>query len=128
MGPEGLRAAARLGVARAHALAQRLAAIPGCAITVDGPFFDRFTLRAAPGDHEAAPTDRRRPRGGGFDLRWRLLREANIIAGDATLDHYEKRDDLIIQCTEMTTDAEMDALVSAVQRVVSPAREKVAAR
>src|SRR5438128_12202062 len=31
MGPTGLRAAARVGVAKAHALAGRLAAIPGCA-------------------------------------------------------------------------------------------------
>src|SRR5437899_7037268 len=32
MGPTGLRAAARVGVAKAHALAGSLAAIPGCAI------------------------------------------------------------------------------------------------
>jgi glycine dehydrogenase subunit 1 len=30
LGPEGLRAAARAGVARAQALAKRLAALPGC--------------------------------------------------------------------------------------------------
>src|SRR5207247_5730409 len=32
LGPEGLRAAARAGVTRAHALAKRLAAIPTCAV------------------------------------------------------------------------------------------------
>jgi glycine dehydrogenase subunit 1 len=113
MGPEGLRAAARLGVARAHALAKRLEAIPGCGVPVAGPYFDRFPLRTPIG---------------GFDLRWKLLRETGIIAGDATLDHYPDRDDLVIQCTELTTEAEMDALVSALQRVVADAREKVAAR
>src|SRR5207302_1677873 len=45
MGPEGLRAAARLGVAKAHALAHRLGALPGCSVSTDGDFFDRFALR-----------------------------------------------------------------------------------
>src|SRR5439155_1426130 len=49
LGPEGLRAAARAGVSRAHALAKRLAALPGCAIANEGPFFDRFTLRTEVG-------------------------------------------------------------------------------
>ncbi|HEU5324220.1 MAG TPA: aminomethyl-transferring glycine dehydrogenase subunit GcvPA, partial [Methylomirabilota bacterium] len=49
LGPEGLRAAARAGVTRAHALAARLAAIPGCAVANGGPFFDRFTLRTEMG-------------------------------------------------------------------------------
>src|SRR3989442_8166431 len=46
LGPEGLKASARAGVARAHALGKRLAAIPGHAIANDRPFFDRFTLRS----------------------------------------------------------------------------------
>ncbi|HEX9436096.1 MAG TPA: aminomethyl-transferring glycine dehydrogenase subunit GcvPA [Candidatus Limnocylindria bacterium] len=112
LGPEGLRSAARLGVARAHALAARLARIPGCAVANEGAYFDRFALRAP---------------GGGFALGWRLLREAGIIAGDATLDHYPGRDDLIVQCTEMTTEAEMDAFVEAVTRIVASTREPVAA-
>src|SRR5207245_6540287 len=36
LGPEGLRAAARAGVTRAHALAKRLAAIPGHATATNG--------------------------------------------------------------------------------------------
>jgi glycine dehydrogenase subunit 1 len=110
LGPSGMRAAARTGVARAHALAQRLSAIPGCSVAMTGPFLDRFALRTPVG---------------GFALRWRLLREANIVAGDATLDHYPGRDDLILQCTETTSEAHMDALVSALGAAVAGEREKV---
>ena len=113
LGPRGLRAAAGAGVERAHALAARLARVTGCEIANDGPFFDRFALRVP---------------GGGFRLRWALLREAGIIGGDATLDHYPGRDDLIVQCTEMTTDSECDALVDAVARITAGAREAVPAR
>src|SRR5205807_7342529 len=52
LGPEGLRAAARAGVSRAHALAKRLAALPGHAIANNGPFFDRFTLSSETGGWE----------------------------------------------------------------------------
>ncbi len=113
MGPEGLRAAARLGVARAHALADRLGELPGCAIANEGPFFDRFALRTP---------------GGGSVLRWTVLRDAGIVAGDATKDHYPERDDVVIQCTELTTEADTAALVAAVTRAVGASRETVAAR
>jgi glycine cleavage system P protein (glycine dehydrogenase) subunit 1 len=112
LGPEGLRSAARLGVARAHALAGQLSHLPGCSVANDGPFFDRFALRTPIG---------------GFDLRWKLLRESQIVAGDATQEHYAERDDLIVQCTEMTTDAEIDALVTAVAHAVVKPREPVGA-
>jgi glycine dehydrogenase subunit 1 len=115
LGPEGLRAAAHAGVARAHALAKRLSAVPGCEIANDGPFFDRFTLRSAVG---------------GWDLRLALLQRG--IQVEATASHYvdgrrRGRDDVIIQCTEMTNDAEADALVDAVTEICS-ARRPVAAR
>ena len=115
LGPEGLRAAARAGVARAHALAKRLAAIPGCKIANDGPFFDRFTLRTEMG---------------GWDLRLALLDRG--IQVEATASHYVegKRtglDDVIVQCTEMTNDADADALVDAVT-AISASRNPVAAR
>src|SRR6266851_1202879 len=46
MGPRSLRAAARIGVARAHALADRLARLPETTVgSGDAPFFDRFALR-----------------------------------------------------------------------------------
>src|SRR5881628_345243 len=115
LGPEGLRAAARAGVAREHALAKRLAALPGCAIANDGPFFDRFTLRSEMG---------------GWDLRNALL--ARGIQVEATASHYvdgrrRGRDDVIVQCTELTTEADEDALVDAIAKP-SRAGEAVAAR
>ena len=115
LGPDGLRAAAQAGVTRAHALAKRLDAIAGVAIANDGPFFDRFTVR----------TDM-----GGWTLRLALLDRG--IQVEATSSHYvdgkrRGRDDVIIQCTEMTSDADADALVDAVAAIVG-SRETVAAR
>jgi glycine dehydrogenase subunit 1 len=135
LGPEGLRAAARAGVARAHALANRIAALPACRVANDGPFFDRFTLRTEIG---------------GWDLRLALLERG--IQVEATASHYSVRaqpgaagrsgaertttyvdgkrrgrDDLILQCTEMTTDADADALVDAVAEITG-SRQTVAAR
>ena len=106
LGPEGLRSAARSGVARAHALAARIAAIPGCEITNGGPFFDRFTFH---------------PPMGGWDLRNALLEKK--IQVEATASHYvdgkrRGRDDVIVQCTELTSDADADALVDAVRALV----------
>jgi len=107
LGPEGLRAAARAGVTKAHALAKRLAAIPGITIANDGPFFDRFTVRSEMG---------------GWELRMALLRRG--IQVEATHSNYvdgkrRGRDDVIIQCTELTTDADADALVDAVSALVA---------
>jgi glycine cleavage system P protein (glycine dehydrogenase) subunit 1 len=115
LGPEGLRATARAGVTRAHALAKRLAALPGCAIANDGPFFDRFTLRSEMG---------------GWELRNALIDRG--IQVEATASHYvegrrEGRDDVIVQCTELTTDQDADALVDAVADLARSG-EKVAAR
>src|ERR1700694_1354424 len=117
MGPEGLSAAARLGVAKAHALAHRLGALPGCSISTDGGFFDRFALRVPP---PAAG------RGGGRAARRDALLVANVL-GEGTASHYGDRDDLIIQCTEMTTDSEMDALVAAIEGVAAGVCETVGA-
>jgi glycine dehydrogenase subunit 1 len=105
LGPEGLRAAARPGRAKAHTLAARLGALPGNSISNDGPFFDRFTLRTAIG---------------GWALREALLERG--IQVEATASHYVEgkragRDDVIIQCTEMTTDADLDALVDAASAI-----------
>jgi glycine dehydrogenase subunit 1 len=118
MGPEGLSAAARLGVAKAHALAHRLSALPGCAVSTDGDFFDRFAVRVP---RLAAGTD-----GSGDAMRKALLVD-NILV-EATASHYGDRDDLIIQCTEMTTDAETDALVAGVESIAAGVREAVTAR
>src|SRR5438876_10206325 len=115
LGPEGLRAAARAGVARARALANRIAALPTCRIANDGAFFDRFTVRTEMG---------------GWDLRLALLERG--IQVEATASHYvdgkrRGRDDVIVQCTEMTSESDADALVDAVAEITG-SRQAVAAR
>jgi glycine dehydrogenase subunit 1 len=119
LGPQGLRAAARVGVDRAHELARRLAPLPGCSVAPsDGTnldwgiphFFDRFLLMTPLGD----------------GLREALQAE-DILVGEPMRGHYAGAPDgVVIQCTEMTTASEMDALVAAVERVT--ARQPVAAR
>ena len=115
LGPQGLRAAAQAGVRHAHALAKRLGAIPGCQVANDGAFFDRFTLRTEMG---------------GWALRLALLERS--IQVEATASHYvdgkrRGRDDVILQCTELTNDSDMDALVDAVSEITG-SRQAVAAR
>ena len=115
LGPRGLRAAAHAGVRHSHALAKRLAAVPGCQIANEGEFFDRFTLRTEMG---------------GWALRLALLERG--IQVEATASHYQDgkrrgRDDVILQCTELTNDTDMDALVDAVSEITG-SRQAVAAR
>jgi glycine dehydrogenase subunit 1 len=115
LGPEGLRAAARAGVARAHSLAKRLGAIPGCSVVNPGPFFDRFTVACDMS---------------GYDLRLALVERGMQV--EATASHYvdgkrRGRDQVIIQCTELTSDADADALVDAVADITG-SRQTVAAR
>ena len=99
MGPMSLRAAARLGVLRAHQLGDRLAKLPGVKIGTGAPFFDRFALRT--------------PLGG--ELRTVLLAEG-ILVGEGIGMHYTGvGDGVTVQCTELTTPADIDALVAAVE-------------
>jgi glycine dehydrogenase subunit 1 len=109
MGPRSLRAAARIGVARAHALAERLAKLSSVKIGTGAAFFDRFALRT--------------PLGG--ELRTTLLADG-ILVGEGIGRHYtDCGDGVTIQCTELTTEADIDALVEAVERTT--ARRPVAA-
>src|SRR5438309_6583903 len=104
MGPRSLRAAARIGVARAHALGDRLARLPETTVgSGDAPFFDRFALRT--------------PLGG--ELRTALLADG-ILVGEGIGHHYPHcRDGVTIQCTELTTEADVEALVGAVERTTA---------
>ena len=67
---------------------------------------------------------------GGWDLRLALLERG--IQVEATASHYvdgkrRGRDDVIVQCTEMTSESDADALVDAVTEIAG-ARKPVAAR
>jgi glycine dehydrogenase subunit 1 len=105
MGPRSLRAAARIGVARAHALADRLATLPDVQIGTGAPFFDRFALRT--------------PLGG--ELRTALLADG-ILVGEGIGPHYtDCGDGVTVQCTELTTEADIDSLVTALGHLVPAA-------
>jgi glycine dehydrogenase subunit 1 len=105
MGPASLRAAARLGVLRAHQLADKLAALPGVTIGTGAPFFDRFALRT--------------PLAG--ELRTVLMAEGILVGEGIGLHYTGVGDGVTIQCTELTTPADIDALVEAVQHSVRAA-------
>jgi glycine dehydrogenase subunit 1 len=98
MGAGGMSAVATISAQRAHALADRLAALDGFALAGTAPFLWEFVLRC-PGD--AAEIAVR-------------LREKGIVAGlplgrvDAA-----RADQLLVCCTEMTPPAAIDRLVSA---------------
>ncbi len=67
---------------------------------------------------------------GGWDLRLALLERG--IQVEATASHYvdgkrRGRDDVIVQCTEMTSESDADALVDAVAEITG-SRQAVAAR
>ncbi|MBA2371840.1 MAG: glycine dehydrogenase, partial [Chloroflexi bacterium] len=91
--------------AQAHALAARLARIPGCAVAFDRPFLDRFPLRT--------------PVGALYDA---LLADG-IVVGLGLRDDPVLADALVLQCTELTTDQDIDAIAGALERAVAGARE-----
>ncbi|MFW5776065.1 MAG: aminomethyl-transferring glycine dehydrogenase subunit GcvPB [Spirochaetota bacterium] len=106
MGPEGLREAAHLAYQKAHYAADRLAAVPGCAVN-DGeatPFFKEFLLTTPvpAADLIAA------------------CREHGVIPGLALSRYYPERpNDLLVAVTERASRSQIDALFSAVSTVVT---------
>ena len=103
MGPTSMRAAAGIGVVRAHALARRLARLPEVTVGTGASFFDRFALRTSLGG----------------ELRTALLADG-ILVGEGIGRHYTGcGDGVTIQCTELTSEADADALVAAVERVTA---------
>ena len=107
LGPRGMRAAASSGAAQAHALADRLARIPGCTVALDRPFLDRFPLRTP----AAAPAD--------------ALLADGIVVGRGLRSDPQLADALVFQCTELTTDQDIDAVAGALERALAGTREPV---
>ena len=103
LGPAGLRAVADRSVELAHRLASRLGGIGGCSVTNAGPFFAEFTLRT--------PVD-------ATTLRDALLGDGIVAGYPLGHDFPERSDELLICCTEMNSDADLDALVAGIGRVV----------
>jgi glycine dehydrogenase subunit 1 len=106
LGEAGLRRLARLNHARAIAVADRLAAVPGCAV-LNETFFNEFTLRL--------------PRPAGPVVDW--MAERGILGGIPLARLYPADDALsplvLIAVTEMNTDDDADRLVGALEEALS---------
>jgi glycine dehydrogenase subunit 1 len=100
LGPQGLRELAELSVQRAHALASRLAAIPGLRLLRPyNPFLFEFAMQF-PGPVEPLLT---------------ALEIQGILAGIPLESAFpEAKSSLLITCTEMTTAADIDRYVETV--------------
>ncbi len=101
LGPRGLAAVAARSALTAHRAAARLASIPGCAVTNAGPFLWEFTLRL--------------PRAAAA-VRDAVL-ALGIVAGHPLTG--DDPNELLVACTELTTDADIDALADALTRVLA---------
>ncbi len=109
LGPQGLRAAASRGAEQAHALAARLGRIPGCSVAFDRPFLDRFPLRTPSG------------------ATHRALLDAGVVVGEGLRDDPDLAQSFVLQCTELTTDDDIEALAGALERALAGSREAVRA-
>ncbi len=99
MGKAGLKRVAELSYNRAHYLAEQVAKIPGYKLHFDAPFFNEFVVEAP-----IAPAD----------LNKRLWDEAGIIGGYDVSDRVPNG--WLLCATEMTTRAQIEQLVSLLQR------------
>lgn len=105
MGNQGLRQVADLCYQNAHHLAAEIEALPGYDVWQDRPFFQEFVVECP------------RP---AAEVNELLLSEHNIIGGyDLGQDYPHLTRHLLVSATEMTTPAEMLALVTALQEIVS---------
>ena len=113
LGPRGLEAVARRSMRQAHRAARRLAAVPGCDVAVVEPFFCEFVLRTP------VPAT---------ELRDALLAHGIVAGYPLGHDFPERANEILVCCTELTTDADIDALVAEVAAVASREAEPVGAR
>jgi glycine dehydrogenase subunit 1 len=114
LGASGLRRCATLNVERAHALAERVSHVPGFTRRFAAPVFNEVAIRVPPnldvGDVLSA------------------LRTHRILGGVALGRWYpEFADTLLMTATELTTDAEIEALGSALETVAATRKEPVRA-
>ncbi len=99
LGTEGLRDVAMCSFERAHALAERVTALPDYTFAVSGPFFHEFTLRCPDGK-----ASEKRLRDAGFAvLPPEVFRSVGL------------EDTLGIAVTERRTDDELDRFVAALE-------------
>jgi len=104
VGGSGLRRCATLNLARAHALAETVTAVPGFTRRFAAPVFNELAIRVPAGTTAAAVLAKLRERKilGGLDLgRW----------------YPHLADCMLMTATELTTDAEIESLASALRAV-----------
>ena len=103
LGPDGFRTMAEHNFAIAHQLADRLAALPGCSLTFEGPFFNEFVLTLP------APAE---------DVE-RGLWNHDIISGLPLSRWWPERSHEMLFCaTEIITEADIHRLVAALEEVL----------
>lgn len=111
LGPAGLRELATASVARAHQLADALREAGFAALT-DRPFFNEFVL--------PVPLE---PAGQGFARPFRrLLAERGIHAGVPVPPEYGLGHAVLLSASELTSDQEIAALVTALREIQARAR------
>ncbi|MBM3556454.1 MAG: aminomethyl-transferring glycine dehydrogenase subunit GcvPA [Alphaproteobacteria bacterium] len=105
LGEEGFTRLARLNHAKAVRLAERLGHVRGVKLQNDS-FFNEFTVRTSKPASEVVSALAKRKILGGVPV-------SRLIPGDKTL-----ADMLLLAATETTTDADIEALVSALQEIL----------
>ncbi|HEX7021872.1 MAG TPA: aminomethyl-transferring glycine dehydrogenase subunit GcvPA [Trueperaceae bacterium] len=110
LGPQGLREVAAAGVQSAHALAARLAKA-GLDVRDEASFFNEFVLQSP------LPP---------YELR-RALAARGIRAGVPVPEDYGMGEAVTLAASELTTGADIDALVSALKDLAAAARPLEAA-
>ena len=106
LGGEGLARLARLNHARARALADRLAKVPGVSV-VNRAFFNEFAVRLPADAREAVRAMADRGVLGGVSL-------GRLYPDDDALAH-----GLLVTATECTTDEDIEALAAAIEGVLA---------
>jgi len=102
LGRTGFRKLGGLITAKAHAVAVRIAALPGYEIAGDAPFFKEFTVRCP---RPAAEINR-------------ILLEKGIVGGyEAHKNYPDMEKEMILAVTEVTDDYEVDRLVETLKGI-----------
>ncbi|MEX0659275.1 MAG: aminomethyl-transferring glycine dehydrogenase subunit GcvPA [Egibacteraceae bacterium] len=102
LGPQGLRELAITCLARAHHAAERLTAVDGVTLAVDGPYLKEFALRlAVPDPHDAV----------------RRLHDAGYLVGPVVADG-PAAGAVLVATTERRSRDEVEGLADALARVL----------
>ncbi|MDZ7702882.1 MAG: aminomethyl-transferring glycine dehydrogenase subunit GcvPA [Trueperaceae bacterium] len=113
LGPQGLRDVATQSVHNAHSLAKQLAGAgledAGFKVEAEPNFFNEFVLRS--------PVPAKALR--------RALADAGVQAGVPVPSAYGLGNAVVLSATELTTQADIDALIAALQNVGQPAPKQV---